>query len=302
MTTKRLSYEVKEAMVGLSGACFWYWKGFHAFLDSCGVSKAMRARYPQGSFNKYDLMRNIIADLEASGKSDIIQAMVSGLYRLRGPVDRDNLDVDKAKRMLAEFRKLVGDDPLEVELARRRQQEARESRNVALAESHAKQSRLADLNKTFGLLSSSNAVSPQARGYQLEKLFFDLLQLSEFEYSPPFRHAGEQIDGHFRYEKFDYLVEVKWTAQRCAQEDLSIFDGKIRGKAQSTRGFFVSASGFDENAIRRFSGDAPRIVLMTGEDLALVLSGMMPFADAMRGKIDAIVRHGKILFALRGDA
>jgi len=122
-------------------------------------------------------------------------------------------------------------------------------------------------------LSSLEDVTPQARGYKLETLFFDLLRLCEFECTPPYRHPGEQIDGHFRYEKFDYLVEAKWTEGPSKQESLSIFDGKIRGKAQSTRGFFISASGFDENAVGKFSGDAPRIVLMTGEDLALVLSG-----------------------------
>jgi len=42
----------------------------------------------------------------------------SGFYRLRGPVDRDNLDVARAKKMLEEFRQLVGDDPIEVEVKR----------------------------------------------------------------------------------------------------------------------------------------------------------------------------------------
>ena len=72
------------------------------------------------------------------------------------------------------------------------------------------------------------------------------------------------------------------------QPDLSIFDVKIRGKAQSTRGFFLAADGFDDNAISKFSGDAPRIVLMTGEDLALVLNGTVPMFDLMQAKVDAI--------------
>src|SRR6266852_4759888 len=97
---KRLSYEVKEAMVALSGACFWFWSGFHSFLDTCGVSQSLRARYPRESFNKYDLMRNILTDLENAGDLDTVQALVSGFYRLRGAVDRDKLDVGRAKTML----------------------------------------------------------------------------------------------------------------------------------------------------------------------------------------------------------
>lgn len=302
MVAKRLNYQAKEAIVGLSGACFWFWNGFHGFLDSCGVSRSLRARYPRESFNKYDLMRNILNDLDEAGDVDTIQAIVSGFYRLRGPVDRDNLDVARATKMLQEFRQLVGDDPIDIEVKRRKQQAARKAHKESVGERRAQRHRFEELNASFLKLSELRDLTPQARGYKLETLFFDLLQFCEFEYSPPYRHPGEQIDGHFRYEKFDYLVEVKWTQGPSKQEDLSVFDGKIRGKAQSTRGFFVSASGFDENAVSKFSGDSPRIVLMTGEDLALVLSGMISFPDAMRAKIDAIVRHGNILLKLRSVA
>ena len=138
------------------------------------------------------------------------------------------------------------------------------------------------------------------RGFELERLFFDLLHFTEFEYTKPYRTLdGEQVDGHFKYEKFDYLVEVKWTAEPTKQKDLSIFDGKIRGKAQSTRGFFLAANGFDNNAVDKFSGDAPRIVLMTGEDLAIVVDGTLPFFDLMKAKVDAIVRYGNINFPAR---
>ena len=120
------------------------------------------------------------------------------------------------------------------------------------------------------------------------------------EYSKPYRTPdGEQIDGHFKYEKFDYLVEAKWTIGLTKQTHLSIFDGKIKGKAQSTRGLFLSANGFDENAVKKFSGDAPRIILMTGEDLAMVLSGQVLFFDLMKAKVDAIVRYGNIYFPVR---
>lgn len=296
---KRLGYEAKEIMVSLAGACFWFWSGFYSFLDSCGVSRSLQARYPRESFNKYDLMRNILTDLENAGELDTIQALVSGFFRLSGPVDRDKLDVPKAKKLLADFRQLVGDDPIDAEVKRRERQVARATLKESQAERQAQKRRLEELNASFLRLSSLEDISPQARGYRLETLFFDLLQLCEFEFSPPYRHPGEQLDGHFRYEKFDYLVEAKWTKDPSTQGDLSVFDGKIKGKAQSTRGFFISASGFDQNAVAKYSGDAPRIVLMTGEDLALVLSGMIIFADAMRAKVDAIVRYGRILLELR---
>jgi len=134
-----------------------------------------------------------------------------------------------------------------------------------------------------------------------KQIFCDLLQISELEYLKPYKTPdGEQIDGHFRYEKFDYLIETKWEDGQIKQKDLSIFDGKIKGKAQSTRGLFVAANGFDENAVIKFSGDSPRIILMTEKDLAMVLNGRVLFHDAMKAKIEAIVRYGNINFPIMG--
>jgi hypothetical protein len=45
---KMINYEVKEKMVSLPGACFWFWNSFYSFLDSCGVSKTIQSRYSYG--------------------------------------------------------------------------------------------------------------------------------------------------------------------------------------------------------------------------------------------------------------
>ena len=296
---KKISFELKEKMVSLSGACFWYWNSFHSFLDSCGVSKSLQQRYPREAYNKYELMRNLLGDLEQAGQIETINSIVSNFFRLRKAVD-DNLDQTKAKQLLKEFHDLVGSDPIENELRLREQERARDAHKQSVAERRSQTKRLEELNSDFVRLTTSNGLTPQERGYSLEDLFFDLLYFNEFEYTKPYRTSdGEQIDGHFKYEKFDYLVEAKWTESQTKQKDLSVFDGKIRGKAQSTRGLFLSANGFDDNAVNKFSGDAPRIVLMTGEDLTMILNGQVPFFDAMRAKIDAIVRYGNINLAIR---
>ena len=299
---QRISFELKEQVVSLSGACFWYWNSFHSFLDSCGVPKALQQRYPHETYNKYQLMRNLLDDLEQAGQIETINSIISNFFRLTKAVD-DNRDQTKAKQLLKEFRDLVGSDPIENELRLREQEKARDTHQQSVAAHRSQTKRLEELNLDFVRLTTSNELTPQERGYSLEGLFFDLLHFNEFEFTKPYRTGnGEQIDGHFKYEKFDYLVEAKWTKGQTKQEDLSVFDGKIRGKAQSTRGLFLSANGFDDNAVKKFSGDAPRIVLMTGEDLAMILNGQVLFFDAMKAKIDAIVRHGNINLAIRGIA
>jgi len=297
---KKLSFEAKEKVVELAGACFWYWNGFYSFLDSCGIPKSLQNKYPRDAYNKYAMMRAILEDLNQAGNVELISSIVSGFYRLKGPLDRDKLDEKKAIKLLAELREAIGDDPIETEIKRREKERAQTAHERAIADRRAQNQRLEDLNAEFLRLTSATDITPQQRGFKLEALFFELLRISEFEYTKPYRSPGqEQIDGHFRHEKFDYLVEAKWTEELTKQPDLSIFDGKIRGKAQSTRGFFISANGFDNTAVQKYSGDSPRIILMTGEDLALVLGGRVLFIDAMKAKVDAIVRLGNILYPVR---
>jgi len=296
---KKIRFEVKEKIVTLSGSCFWYWKSFYSFLDSCGVPKTIYKLYPKETYNKYDVMRNIIEDLENKNDIDTINTIISNFYKMRNAIDKDALDNNKASQLLEEFRLIVGTDPIENEIKKQKQQEHYQKVKKDIQCKQEFEQNIQNLNQKFLKLATSTEYTPQQRGYELEKLFFELLRINEFEYTLPYKTDGEQIDGHFIYEKFDYLVEIKWTKEMTKQKDLSIFDGKIRGKAQSTRGLFLSANSFDENAISKFSGDAPRIILMNGEDLSLILNGTFNLFDALKIKVDAIVRYGNILCPLR---
>jgi hypothetical protein len=53
-------------------------------------------------------------------------------------------------------------------------------------------------------------------------------------------------------------------------------------------------AGFDKNAISKYSGDSPRIILMDGQDFALILEEIITFYDLMRMKTDALARKGDI--------
>jgi len=296
---KRIRFELKEKIVALTGSCFWFWNSLYSFLDSCGVSKTIYMQFPKESYNKYDLMRSIIEYLENKNEMDIINNIISNFYRMNQAIDKDYLDNNKAKILLDEFRKTVGNDPIENEIKKQKEKKYIEERNEKIQFKKDFEDNISGLNKIFLNLFSLKDLTPQQRGYKLEELFFELLRINEFEYSNPYKTEGEQIDGHFIFEKFHYLVEIKWTTELTKQKDLSIFDGKIKGKAQSTRGLFLSTNGFDDNSILKFSGDTPRIILMNGEDLALILNGTFNLYDAFKIKVDAIVRYGNILYPLR---
>ncbi|MDO8468168.1 MAG: restriction endonuclease [Candidatus Peribacter sp.] len=296
---QQLNFNVKTQMVALSGSCFWFWDSFYSFLESCGVKRPHYLRYGKEG-KKYFVMRNILEDLEREQDAETIQKLISTFYRMKTVVDKDQLDEKKGKQLLEEFRQLVGDDPIEKEIEKRDQQRRREENRNAVAEKAKFESDLDKLWQRFCALTTDTLITPQNKGYALEKLVFDLLILNEFECSPSFRaDTGEQIDGQFKHDGFPYLIECKWTSKPVEQNDISEFNDKITGKLQSTRGFYISAAGCDERAVKKFSGDNPRIILTNGEDLTHILQGRLLLLDAIRAKIDAAVKHGNIDLRLR---
>lgn len=158
---KKLNYQLKEIIITLSGTCFWYWNSYYGFLDSCSVPKALQKKYPKETFNKYDVMRNILNDLENLQKMDIINNIISIFYRLNNAVDRDNLDEKKAKKLLKEFKETVGSDPIEEEINKRQKQKerAKYTKKIKMNEIYA--SKIEELNKSFIELLTSKDITPQ---------------------------------------------------------------------------------------------------------------------------------------------
>lgn len=285
---KKLDYNTKRQLIDLSGKCFWYWDDFYSFLETCGVPSSIYKALPRE--NKYQLMTSLLELLERQKRYDLIENIAREFLTLNP--SGNEIDVDRAQQLIDTLRSSLGKSFIETEIEKKERAE-RISKNKELSESRlAKQKKLEEFKQKFTDLFSET--DRQKRGYDIEKLFFDLLDFEEFDNSRPFRNPGEQIDGHFKYEKFDYLVEVKWTQDASKQSDLSIFDGKIKGKAQSTRGLFVSINGFDDNSIRKSSGDSPKILFMDGSDLMVVLEGRISLGDLLRLKIDSLVKHGDV--------
>lgn len=287
--TKKLDFNIKDKLITLSGACFWYWNTFYSFLESCGVPSSVYRQFGKEG-GKYQLMRLILELLERQQRFDIIKNIVIQFYNFTP--SEDGIDREKANKLLDEFRKAIGDSILDEEIDKKEIERKIEEQKKIIEEKVLLKQKLQGIKDAFLKLKSLD--DKQKRGFEIESLFFDLLELEEFEVHRPYRTTGEQLDGHFKYEKFDYIVEIKWTDSVSNQSDLSIFDGKIRGKGQSTRGFFLSINGFDTNAISKFSGDAPRIILMDGRDLFLILEELTTFYDLMKLKTDALAREGNI--------
>ncbi|MDF0675425.1 MAG: restriction endonuclease [Nitrospira sp.] len=154
--------------------------------------------------------------------------------------------------------------------------------------------KLEALRKSFNsAVVSSNR---QEAGYSLEDILKDLFALFEVEYRKPFRTVTQQIDGHFSFQGFDYLVEAKWRQNQPVEQELGAFKHKIDGKLESTRGFFVSIPGFREEVIAQFNGRGANVILIDGRDLVHILEGRIDLRDALKRKIEKAAQEG-IVFA-----
>lgn len=151
------------------------------------MSKSLYSRYPRESYNKYDVMRNVLSVLEETDDTETINALISNFYRLTNAVDRDNRDNDQAKRLLREFRDTVGNDPIDVAIQQKEQERARENYRDSVETRKAKERRLSNLDSRFRELATAARHTVQERGFELERLFFDLLHFAEFEYTKPYR-------------------------------------------------------------------------------------------------------------------
>lgn len=191
----------------------------------------------------------------------------------RERVDYLNLVLEKKRRENAE-------------MAAQREQESKKARSQATLE---------ELREEFvSLFFKTNRVTPQERGYRLEKLLIKLGEHFNLEMTEPFKIVGEQIDGALKYEGEHYLLEAKWHDKPSACEALYKFAHKIQGKMYG-RGIFLSISGYSDEVVKALVvGKAIRTILMDAEDLLKVLEGYWTLPFVLDRKIKAAQLRGQI--------
>lgn len=133
----------------------------------------------------------------------------------------------------------------------------------------------------------------QMRGFTFEKYLYELFKQNELEPRGSFKITGEQIDGSFILNKEVYLLEAKWTKSSIDKGELVIFNEKVSSKSGFTRGLFISFSGYTSEAIQTFAnGRTVNIVLMTVQELAILLQRKLDFKDILWSKVRFLAEEG----------
>ncbi|WP_309088890.1 restriction endonuclease [Phenylobacterium sp.] len=137
-------------------------------------------------------------------------------------------------------------------------------------------------------------MSPQERGRLFEVFLKQLFQRQSVPMGDPFRLTGEQIDGSFKFEGENYIIEAKWQDASTSTAQLYVFAHKVDGKMYG-RGLFISANGFSSEGLRAVvHGKHIQTILVDGEDLSHVLDGRITLKEMLDYKIRAAQIRGEV--------
>ena len=130
-------------------------------------------------------------------------------------------------------------------------------------------------------LSQAKELTPQKRGYELEKIFTELMKINGILIEGPFSIPGEQVDGLIKYDSHYYIVELKWKEEKIQPNEVGAFYYKVTGRPD-TRGIFLSMNGFTDSVKSTATmGKDIQILLFDGVHLANVIYGMYRFTELL---------------------
>lgn len=281
-----LNYEVKQKIKVLSGKCFWFWNDFYGFYSNIlwMEKKKLEILYPKSN-NKFIITEQILDKI----KVDELDKLFSEFFNLKEPLWWDkNHHYNEAKGLLKEFKEYIKVDVLKEKENKKEFEKEIEKVKVKDKEKINKTIFLENIKNKFFEYSAKKDIE-QKRWYWIEKIFFDILELENIDSKRPYKNKWEQIDGHLKFNTFDYLIEIKWTKESVKQKEISEFDWKIDWKAQSTRWIFFSVNWFSDSAITQVKKRNPRIFFIDVLDFISVLEERRSIYDIFLEKENNLV-------------
>jgi hypothetical protein len=261
---------------------------FAEFFDSELSININDQTYFQGGSSKAKRLRTFLQIQKEPVVARALRTLWEYRDAIRGPFNEQDERVKHQKTRFLQIVQTIAGSSGTVQ-----QGQSQSSRTAPSATPQA----LQDLNRRLLKLA---ALKPQDRGFAFERFLTDLFTVYNLDPRRSFRLTGEQIDGSFQLQQEIYLLEAKWQDARTAQADLLTFSGKVEGKAQWSRGLFVSYSGFSADGLQAFArGRRTSIICMDGLDLAQVLSGCLDLVDVIDQKKRRAAETGSAFVPVR---
>lgn len=145
-------------------------------------------------------------------------------------------------------------------------------------------------------IAKGKNLTEQQRGYQLEKLLYDLFEYENLNPIPAFKSRGEQIDGMFEYKNRYFLLEAKWENKQIPVSKVRNFQSLVKSRLTSSLGVFISMSDF--------AGDAPfllerlgiNVILFTQKDMDYCFDSHHSFSDILDTKLHYAAKDAVVLY------
>lgn len=285
-----IPHSVFEAAVRVAGETLYWKRSLKRLLRTAGVSEGAIVQYEH--LTKYQILREVWARLDSAGPRGlkVQKAIVGALANLDAP--EPQADERAGREALDDLRRLSQAHGLLVDPDERARENRRQEAVQRAGERDTRAQRLAALRASFRDLHSQT--NPQARGYAFEKLLADLFRTYELDFDGSYKTEVDQVDGALKFEAFTYLLEARWRSAPAVESDLVQLAGKVRRRIESTRGLFVSMAGFRPEVVELYKlSHDQRLVLVDGQDLALIFESRIELPDALRAKVHAASVDGQ---------
>lgn len=301
MLNQRLSAIALNALKDALCQIYWYKNDLRSFFENCITDKSVIYSVEWGAGNyKRQIVSDIINLLAGNQEKYLgdIRRIINEVCQFENFKHLEKLEdgekkAHQAKSAVQVLKEIVhGHDKSlkENESIIRRRQEMEEKKRL----NNAMFEKLDEIKDRYFKLVTSK--EPHKRGFELEKVLYELFALYDLDPKASFRNVGEQIDGAFSLEGTDYLFEAKWTSGFTDIGDLDSFSGKVKRKLDNTLGVFLSINGFSEDAVYAHSIGRSSILLMEGRDLVAVLEGRIDFVTMLIRKRRHAAQTGEILY------
>ena len=290
-----LPFEIRTQIIQCIGLCFHYKDNVESFFISCGIDRRLASKYKDQA--KFVWARNMLNDLdEKENGFEIERRILTELCKFRNIPDKDAPNPDAGLSALRKLKQLAVDNKIEVEEVKK---DSSQRKIIAKEKQKLIEERAATLIelKTAFYTSVTNQ-NRQEAGYSLEDILEKMFPLFDIDYRRSYKTGTQQIDGHFKFEGFDYLVEAKWRADQPNENEIGGFERKVNTKLESTRGVFISINGIREEVISQFNGKGSNILFISGEDVIHLLEGRIDLREALRKKIDKAAQEGQVYTAI----
>jgi len=297
---KQLSPAAVMALKETLCSVYWYKSDLRSFLQLCLSNPSLLS-----NFNWQNYKRQIVSDLVdflISNPEKYIGDLTKICFELCKITDFNHLKqlddgtskVERARAAVSQLKQLV-EPHQEVKREHDEIEKRQELAAQKLKDNVAVRQKLEQIKGRYmALVSSDNA---QGRGFELEKVMYDLFELFDLDPKASFKNLGEQLDGAFALEGTEYLFEAKWQKELVNKADLAAFSDKVRTKLENTLGVFLSINGFSADGVAAHQAGGAAIILMDGGDIMAVFEERIDFVSLLLRKKRYAAQTGNIYYS-----